>query len=994
MFCQQCGTRQPAQEGRFCINCGARLARPILRSQPGPKPAAHEASAYPAPSAGPPADGAAAPSIEVAEVMPPSPSDGARAEPAEARAAPVSTPPIDGIVPPVVEVAETQPVDAQPVPMAEPAVDQLPPPPPDKGATAKTEAAHAAPVEQADTDVALTHSLSLVLPDGRVQHFLTKGTPLPARRREIHRTAVPFTRGQSGSLLRIPIVEGENVHRDDRNRLIGYLDIPSDRVRRDVPAGSEVEITIEIDSSRLVHVTAYVPVLDEEFPARLELEKVAPRPADLAADFRQERERLDKVREKQQQAGDGAAAPVLQRIDAEEMVPEIETALRAAEADRDAANKCQRRLQDLKVALDEAEDALEWPNLVAEAEERLKDAREMVAEHGTSEERARLAALKREMRAAIASRDGDSLRHKVTEIGRLYGEVHVRQDALDQPSLARGGVAEAASPALSTPPTERAVRSSQGLEIGGRFGDHSQWAASPLRAVSVNIYQLNVFRVLDLPGSATPQQISRQAQRLSMLQRLGTGIPNNSLLPFADPPDHEAIREATHRIRDPETRIVDELFWLWPLSPETSDGDEALERLRQQDHEGAVRLWRQADEAGHHDSVPCHNLAVFHHLLAIESALGVSGQIRLSKGRRSQTLTYWRESLTCWHRLCTNDAFWEELAERIRKVDDPRLTTGTARRIRADLPRALLWINATLSAHAAQSGDRQRARDHVTLIRETNFDVGVANEVLRQASSPYRERIKAACAAAEKETDEEPESGEAVALRLLDEAKSQLAVIDQLLPSGDPVRETSHDEVAVTVMRCQIGFANKTDKWKESIALLEQALAIAESASMRQKIEENLEICRGNLEYGNCWFCKEEPAEDSAALQVNMHKVTARIPTIGGTRVQFRSVTVRVPRCGACRSAHTVPNISAGLGGMVGGLLGIGPCAAVVSANADATGVGWALFGALAICGAIAGYAIGRLRYPLVKGESAKNAFPAVRKLIDEGFSFGAKPSG
>ncbi|MDP2950554.1 MAG: hypothetical protein Q8P22_13605 [Chloroflexota bacterium] len=510
----------------------------------------------------------------------------------------------------------------------------------------------------------------------------------------------------------------------------------------------------------------------------------------------------------------------------------------------------------------------------------------------------------------------------------------------------------------------------------------------------MNIHQLNVFRVLDLPGSATPQQISRQAQRLSMLQRLGTEIPNNSLLPFANPPDHEAIREATHRIRDPETRIVDELFWLWPMSPETSDGDEALELLRQQDHEGAVRLWRQADEAGHHDSVPCHNLAVFYHLLAIESELGVSSQVRLSKGKRSQILTYWRESLTCWHRLCTSDAFWEQLGGRIRKLDDPRLTTGTARRIRADLPRTLLWMNATLAAHAVQSGDRQRARDHVTLIRETNFDTDVATEVLRQTASPYRERIKAACAAAEKETDEEPEGGEAVALRLLDETKSQLAVIDQLLPSGDPVRETAHDEVAVTLMRCQIGFANKTDKWKESIALLEQALAIAESASMQQKIKENLEICRGNLEYANCWFCKEEPAEDSAALKVDMHEITARIPIYGGTRVEYRSVSVRVPRCEACRSAHTVPGVSAALAGIVGGVLGVGSCAAVASANSDAVGVGWALLGGFVVCFAVAGYSVGRLKHPLVRPESAKNDFPAIRKLRDEGFSFGAKPTG
>jgi molecular chaperone DnaK len=277
------------------------------------------------------------------------------------------------------------------------------------------------------TDVPLTHSVGVALANGRVQQFFTKGTALPARRREIHRTTVGLKRGQSGSVLLIPLVEGENIHRDDRNRLIGKISISGDGVRRDVPVGSEVEITIAIDSSRIVNATAFVPILDEEFPVELDLKKVAPKVEDLNEDYRRERKRLQEVRDKQRQAGDNGAAAVLHRIDDEQVCPQIETALELADTDREQADKCESRLLDLKLALDEAEEALEWPNLVAEAEENLRDARKLVAEHGTSEERARLEALEREMRGAIDCHDGAALRQKMTEINRLYGEVLVRQ---------------------------------------------------------------------------------------------------------------------------------------------------------------------------------------------------------------------------------------------------------------------------------------------------------------------------------------------------------------------------------------------------------------------------------------------------------------------------------------------------------------------------------------------------------------------------------------
>ena len=64
--------------------------------------------------------------------------------------------------------------------------------------------------------------------------------------------------------LRIPVVQGER-KRGDRNRLVGMRRVQPKDVRFDLPAGTEVEITIEPDESNLAAVYADVPMLDTQF---------------------------------------------------------------------------------------------------------------------------------------------------------------------------------------------------------------------------------------------------------------------------------------------------------------------------------------------------------------------------------------------------------------------------------------------------------------------------------------------------------------------------------------------------------------------------------------------------------------------------------------------------------------------------------------------------------------------------------------------------------
>jgi molecular chaperone DnaK len=270
----------------------------------------------------------------------------------------------------------------------------------------------------------LINSVGVALANNEVKRFAEKGMPLPARKRHVLHTAMDVRRGQP-DCIRVPVVEGDNT-RADRNHKIGEIVVSGAKIRRDVPANSEIEVIIEIDESRLIRTKAYIPVLDEEFEEVLGLEMHQHTPEHLRAEIAAEKKRLADIREKVRKTGEPTATMVLQRIDGERMLHEVETALAAVGDDPEARGKCGKRLLDLKQAIDEAEDALEWPTLVAEAELAIERARQIAEKHGKPADRESVSNMEREIRSAIGSRDPDILRRKVSELNgirfRMLGE--------------------------------------------------------------------------------------------------------------------------------------------------------------------------------------------------------------------------------------------------------------------------------------------------------------------------------------------------------------------------------------------------------------------------------------------------------------------------------------------------------------------------------------------------------------------------------------------
>jgi molecular chaperone DnaK len=265
------------------------------------------------------------------------------------------------------------------------------------------------------TDQPLIHSVGVARADNTMCWFFEKGAPLPARRRELFKTAFEVHQGKAGDVVRIPVMEGEK-ERADRNHKIGTLEVTADKVTRNVPAGSDVEVTLNIDESRLITVKAFIPVLDEEYEDVLKMGYEKVDPSSVRKDFDREKERLDELRKKAEETRDPAARDVLNRIDRERMLHEVEGSLAAASADPDAGQKARNRLGDLRSALDQAEDAVEWPSLAADAEGLLSTAKSIIRDHGDSSDARAMESHEAEIRKALQTRDPDHLRQRMDEL--------------------------------------------------------------------------------------------------------------------------------------------------------------------------------------------------------------------------------------------------------------------------------------------------------------------------------------------------------------------------------------------------------------------------------------------------------------------------------------------------------------------------------------------------------------------------------------------------
>ncbi len=267
------------------------------------------------------------------------------------------------------------------------------------------------------TDPPLSRSVGVALANDRVRVYLQRGTPLPAKRTFVHHTIESVAGGEGASVLTIPIVQGEL---DDAHlcRLVGRLEIGGGALEDSLPAGSEVEVTVEVDRGGRLRAQAMVPRLQQVFEEVAHLVVPDAPPETLALQLEGLKTRVEAARAAALRNDD---ATVQDRLyDVEWSMQDAALDIDAARGgDADAAQKARRTLIELDAQLAELEEAGAWPELELQARQRVAWAMSWIESHGTDHERKMVQDAAAAVESARSSRRAAELQRQLKVVTQL-----------------------------------------------------------------------------------------------------------------------------------------------------------------------------------------------------------------------------------------------------------------------------------------------------------------------------------------------------------------------------------------------------------------------------------------------------------------------------------------------------------------------------------------------------------------------------------------------
>lgn len=361
------------------------------------------------------------------------------------------------------------------------------------------------------------------------------------------------------------------------------------------------------------------------------------------------------------------------------------------------------------------------------------------------------------------------------------------------------------------------------------------------------VYRHNAYRITGLLADASVRDIKRRIDDLKHAEEMGDADEEHShAFALRPPPSLEHIREAALRLQDPERRIVEEFFWFWPLDWENAKRDAALQALTNGDKKSPYQIWtgRISDDHSDQSIISKHNLAVLYQMTALDGEL-----LSLEKTLTEESLTklekYWRTSFVWWEELADSEPFWSLVSARIRMLDDPRLTTGFARRMRATLPEALDKINALLALRYVENGNLGLARKHIAFMQETHQGLDDVSKTLAIVTSPLITRIRDAVDRANQIAERSPIDAADAAEELFETTRQPIDIIRSILPQNDHARIDICDAVAETGLLCSNAFVREERDLPRCLSILSGAEGIAESEDSKRKISDVARVAQG-----------------------------------------------------------------------------------------------------------------------------------------------------
>jgi hypothetical protein len=233
------------------------------------------------------------------------------------------------------------------------------------------------------------------------------------------RTADPLKKGDTANPLKVPLYEGTNLMRAARNAHLITIEVDGSEISRDIPARTEVEVILHCDAkARELSAQVFFPAIDELLiEASVQMDDRVPEVDHLRTLLGAEERRITRLRERADEIGDRALLEHLDEVEAKDNGRQIRRQLEERR-DADGLVTAEDQVRRYAADLDQIEDELEYPALLAEIDEWLAMADDMIERQVEVSMQHAIDTLRREVQAAREEKSLIKLRQRLAEIKR------------------------------------------------------------------------------------------------------------------------------------------------------------------------------------------------------------------------------------------------------------------------------------------------------------------------------------------------------------------------------------------------------------------------------------------------------------------------------------------------------------------------------------------------------------------------------------------------
>lgn len=272
------------------------------------------------------------------------------------------------------------------------------------------------------SDPPLSRSIGVALANGQRKSFIDRGTPLPAKRSFLQYSAETLVPG-TGQQLNIPIVQGER-SQARFCRKVGNLVIPAAQLQQQLPAGSPIEITIEVDRGGNLHASALIVDQKKLITGVAEILTPSADPAALQVGFNQVQARLLQQQREAFARRDQSAIGVLDQL--AKKLHGVSKDLLLASSDQDAALRAQRNLMEVEAELEAFESRDQLEELMRECEIVYLNTRQEVDLYGNEVEKKMLADCETRFNKAIELKRVQEVERLIEQMSSLFRSAYRR----------------------------------------------------------------------------------------------------------------------------------------------------------------------------------------------------------------------------------------------------------------------------------------------------------------------------------------------------------------------------------------------------------------------------------------------------------------------------------------------------------------------------------------------------------------------------------------